>query len=148
MPGHALQKEPGGKLGISPFSSAIVVDSCQCAYAEVAYILIWFSLISISESSAWNGAPGLTVSGWTIMAYITGKDSLFPNGQLQVTSQTVCYGYLARQASGEMVAVIRGANGFVEWVEDAMFAPIPYAPQIALPAGAGALEVEQGFWTL
>lgn len=88
-------------------------------------------------------APGLTASGRTTVAYITGKDSLFPN-----TKQTVCYGYLARQASGEMVAVIRGTDGFVEWVEDAMFAPIPYAPQIALPAGSGALEVEQGFWTL
>jgi hypothetical protein len=93
-------------------------------------------------------APGLTASGWTIMAYITGKDSLFPNGQLQVTSQTVCYGYLARHASGEMVAVIRGTDGFVEWIEDATFVPISYAPQIALPAGSGALEVEQGFWTL
>ena len=61
--------------------------------------------------------------------------------QRSAPNQTVCYGYLARQASGEMVAVIRGANGFVEWVEDAMFAPIPYAPQIALPAGSGALEV-------
>ena len=88
-------------------------------------------------------APGLTASGWTTVAYITGEDSLFPN-----TNQTVCYGYLARQASGEMVAVIRGTDRFVEWVEDAMFAPIPYAPQIALPAGSGALEVEQGFWTL
>jgi hypothetical protein len=93
-------------------------------------------------------APGLTAAGWTILAYVTGNDSLLRKGPLQLTDQTVCYGYLAKGASGEMVAVIRGTDGFVEWIEDAEFSPIPYSPQIGLPAGSGTISVEQGFWTV
>ena len=44
--------------------------------------------------------------------------------------------------------MIRGTDGFVEWVEDAEFKPIPYTPMIPLPAGHDNLEVEQGFWAL
>jgi triacylglycerol lipase len=93
-------------------------------------------------------APGLTAAGWTIVAYITGKDSILRKGPLQLAAQTVYYGYLAKRASGEMVAVIRGTDGFVEWVEDGEFLPIPYTPQIGLPVGSGAVLVEHGFWTL
>ena len=80
-------------------------------------------------------APGLTSAGWTILAYIAGDDSLFRKGPLQFSGQTVYYGYLAKRASGELVAAIRGTDGFVEWLEDAEFQLIPYAPRIALPAG-------------
>jgi len=93
-------------------------------------------------------APGLTAAGWTILAYITGKDSLLRKGTLQLADQTVCYGYLAKGASGGIVAVIRGTDGFVEWIEDAEFRPIQYSPQGGLPAGPGTLLVEEGFWTL
>ena len=97
-------------------------------------------------------APGLVAAGWKILAYITGKDSLLPKrppkGPLPLVDQTVYYGYLAERASGEMVAVIRGTDGFVEWVEDAEFRPVPYTPQIATPAGLGTMLVERGFWTL
>ena len=93
-------------------------------------------------------APGLTAAGWTILAYITGEDTLFRSGPLQFAGPTVCYGFLARAASGQNVAVIRGTDGFVEWVEDAEFLPTNYTPQIALPAGSGTMLVEQGFWTL
>jgi len=44
--------------------------------------------------------------------------------------------------------VIRGTDDFVEWVEDGEFPPIPYAPQIPLPARQTPILVEQGFWTL
>jgi triacylglycerol lipase len=93
-------------------------------------------------------APGLSAAGWTVVAYITGDDSLLREGPLQLKGQTVCYGYLAGKASGELVAAIRGTDGFVEWVEDGEFPPIPYAPQIPLPAGQNSISVEQGFWTL
>jgi triacylglycerol lipase len=97
-------------------------------------------------------APGLAAAGWKILAYITGKDSLLPEspakGPLPLLDQTVYYGYLAARAPGEMVAVIRGTDGFVEWVEDAEFLPVVYTPQIALPAGPSAMLVEHGFWTL
>jgi triacylglycerol lipase len=93
-------------------------------------------------------APGLTAAGWTISAYVTGNDTLFRKGPLQSSDQPVYYGYLAKGASGEIVAVIRGTDGFVEWIEDAEFVPIPYAPQIGLPPEPQTISVEQGFWTL
>jgi triacylglycerol lipase len=95
-----------------------------------------------------QSAPGLTKAGWTILAYITGKDSLLRKGPLQLGDQTVCYGFLAKDASGGIVAVIRGTDGFVEWIEDAEFQPIRYSPQLGLPAGSGTILVEEGFWTL
>ena len=93
-------------------------------------------------------APGLTAAGWTIRAYITGNDTLFAKGPLQLKGDVVYYGYLAERAPGELAAVIRGTDDFVEWVEDGEFPPIPYAPQIPLPATQTPILVEQGFWTL
>jgi hypothetical protein len=93
-------------------------------------------------------APGLTAAGWTVRAYITGNDSLLDKGPLQLKGAVVFYGYLAERAPGELAAVIRGTDGFVEWVEDGEFPPILYAPQIPLPATQASISVEQGFWTL
>jgi triacylglycerol lipase len=93
-------------------------------------------------------APGLKAAGWTILGYVTGNDTLFSKGPLQSSGQTVYYGYLAKGASGEIVAVIRGTDRFVEWIEDAEFVPIPYAPKIGLPPEPQTISVEQGFWTL
>jgi triacylglycerol lipase len=93
-------------------------------------------------------APGLTAAGWTIRAYITGNDTLLDKGPLQLKGAIVFYGYLAERAPGELAAVIRGTDGFVEWVEDGEFSPILYAPQIPLPATQDSISVEQGFWTL
>jgi hypothetical protein len=92
--------------------------------------------------------PGLTAAGWTIAGYITGTDSVLRQGPLQALGAPVFYGYLARRATGEWVVVIRGTDGFVEWVEDGEFVPILYAPATVLPAGQGWVSVEQGFWTL
>jgi hypothetical protein len=94
-------------------------------------------------------AAGLIASDWTIAAYITGTDTLLPRGikgPLQLTGTTVCYGYVATDAAGGMVVAIRGTDGFVEWVEDGEFVPIPYAPPTPFPAGQPATTVEQGFW--
>lgn len=93
-------------------------------------------------------APGLTAAGWIVAAYIAGRDTLFAKGPLQIARRTVCYGYLARRGAGsaeEWGAVIRGTDGFVEWVEDGDFIPIPYQPP---PSAQGAASVEQGFWTI
>ncbi len=93
-------------------------------------------------------APGLTASGWKIVAYVSGKDAVFAQGPLRVGDQTVYYGYVAQRAADEFVAVIRGTDGLVEWIEDGQFPPIPYAPQLALPSELGPVSVEQGFWTI
>jgi hypothetical protein len=95
-------------------------------------------------------AAGLAAAGWTVIAYVSGTDTVLPRGvrgPLQMAAGgTVCYGFAARNAAGELVVAIRGTDGFVEWIEDAEFVPIPYAPAIALPAGGPAIMVEQGFW--
>jgi triacylglycerol lipase len=77
-----------------------------------------------------TAAPGLTAAGWTVLGYITGDDALLRQGPLQRAGNAVCYGFLAGRPSGEMVAVIRGTDGFV------------------LSAGLGTMLVEQGFWSL
>lgn len=100
-------------------------------------------------------ADGLTAAGWNIVAYITGLDTPLIDtnnqplaGPLKMAEATVCYGYLAKNAAGEMVAVIRGTDGFVEWVEDGEFVAVPYMPSLALEAGVPELTVELGFWSL
>jgi triacylglycerol lipase len=100
-------------------------------------------------------AAGLTAAGWNIVAYITGRDTPLIDengapvkGPLKMLETTVCYGYLAQRAPGEMVAVIRGTDGFVEWIEDGEFFAIPYAPALALEGVASTPTVELGFWSL
>ena len=67
-------------------------------------------------------------------------------GPMQMAGTTTCYGFAARNAAAELAVVIRGTDGFVEWIEDAEFVPIPYRPATAPPAGTPPITVEQGFW--
>ncbi len=46
------------------------------------------------------------------------------------------------------MAVIRGTDGLVEWIEDGIFSPIPYKPKLVLSSAQGPVAVEQGFWTI
>ena len=85
--------------------------------------------------------PRVTAAGWTIVAYVTGQDAILPpKGQLG-GGDRVYYGFLAQNNTDptQFVAVVRGTNGFVEWVEDAEFVPVPW------PRDRTA-TVEQGFW--
>ncbi|HEY1930907.1 MAG TPA: lipase family protein [Acetobacteraceae bacterium] len=100
-------------------------------------------------------AAGLTASGWTIVAYIIGQDTPLIGendkpipGPLKMLAANVCYGYLAQRAPGEFVAVVRGTDGFVEWIEDGEFFAIPYAPALALESVTSTPTVELGFWSL
>jgi hypothetical protein len=91
---------------------------------------------------------GLTDSGWNIAGYVVGTDTALPDGggPLGLAAQTVCYGFAARNGDSELVVAVRGTDGFVEWIEDAEFIPIAYAPTTALPAGSPPITVESGFW--
>jgi triacylglycerol lipase len=94
-------------------------------------------------------AAGLTAAGWQVVAYVTGTDTVLRRGvagPMQMAGTTTCYGFAARNAAGELAVVIRGTDGFVEWIEDAEFVRIPYRPATALPAGTPPITVEQGFW--
>jgi triacylglycerol lipase len=86
-------------------------------------------------------------SGWTIVAYLTAQDALFPqkdaaNRHISL-SKRVFFGFLARNTDDPTVyaAVVRGTDGIVEWVIDAEFLLIPH------PRHPG-VRVEQGFWNI
>jgi len=87
--------------------------------------------------------PRIGTEGWTIVAYVVAQDAIFQAGTTVIGGTTVYYGFLAQSAtdSTRFVAVVRGTNGIVEWVEDAAFVPIPH------PTLPGA-TVEQGFWDI
>lgn len=79
---------------------------------------------------------------WRVLGYICGTDAMFHlKSSLQLGQDTVCYGFLAQSTAnpGTFVAVIRGTDGILEWIEDAEFVPMP------CPGGG---SVEQGFWLL
>jgi triacylglycerol lipase len=88
-------------------------------------------------------------SGWTVVAYLTAQDALFP--QRNATSRhisldlskRVFFGFVARNNDDPTAytAVIRGTEGMVEWVIDAEFLLIPH------PRHPG-VRVEQGFWSI
>ena len=124
----------------------LFTNTTAAAYGILAMHAI--DMFRVGGSLTPPAAPGLTAAGWTIRAYITGNDTLFAKGPLQLKGDVVYYGYLAERATGELAAVIRGTDDFVEWVEDGEFPAIPYAPQVPLPATQTSILVEQGFWTL
>jgi len=80
---------------------------------------------------------------------LTAQDALFPpkgasRQRLSVDgTKRVFFGVLARNNGDQTsyVAVIRGTDGFVEWIIDAEFLLIPH------PRHAG-VQVEQGFWNI
>ncbi|HTW68817.1 MAG TPA: hypothetical protein VME47_02915 [Acetobacteraceae bacterium] len=85
--------------------------------------------------------PRIAAEGWTIVAYIVAHDALFQSGNTVLGGTEAYYGFLAKSSAGSpsFVALVRGTNGFLEWIEDAEFAPMPH------PTLPGA-TVEQGFW--
>jgi triacylglycerol lipase len=76
---------------------------------------------------------------WRVLGYITATDSIFRAGQTVGLGDTVCYGFLAQIiAKPEVfVAVVRGTDGLLEWIEDAEFLSIPHPT---------AGRVERGFF--
>lgn len=79
---------------------------------------------------------------WALRSYVCGTDAvLHLKNPLALGQDNVCYGFLAESSArpGAFVAVIRGTDGILEWVEDGEFVPV------RCPAGG---MVEQGFWSL
>lgn len=81
--------------------------------------------------------PRLSTAGWTVIGYITGGNSIFVsldgglNKRLRanrVKEEQVCYGYVAKNDNGDLVAAIRGTDGILEWLDDMDFllkTPLP-----------------------
>jgi triacylglycerol lipase len=97
--------------------------------------------------------PKSPPGGGTIVGYLMGVDTVllghpqFSPGPLAALGHTVCYGTVVRRNDTVLVSV-RGTDGFVEWVEDGQFVPIPYNPHVPLLGGDPTPLVEQGFWGL
>jgi len=92
----------------------------------------------------------IAAAGWTVAAYLTAQDAVLPPRGAAVRTmgidhgRRVFYGFVARSAAAppalpSYVVAIRGTEGFVEWVIDAEFNPVPH------PRYPNA-RVEQGFW--
>lgn len=111
-------------------------------YAEDMYSLAVGSLAPPPDSR-------IAAAGWTVVNYLTAQDALFPSktaARQRLSAnpvKRVFFGFLARNNTDptSYVAVVRGTDGFVEWVVDAEFLLIPH------PRHAGA-HVEQGFWSI
>jgi hypothetical protein len=88
-------------------------------------------------------------SDWTIVAYLTAQDALFPQKSAASRhisldpSKRVFFGFLARNNEDPTLyaAAVRGTDGMVEWVIDAEFLLVPH------PRHPG-VRVEQGFWNI
>lgn len=80
-------------------------------------------------------------AGWDIVGWVVATDAIFHPKRTLGSADEVCYGFLARSQANrdEYVAVIRGTDGLIEWIEDAEFVPVPYL-------GSPGMSVEQGFW--
>lgn len=83
--------------------------------------------------------PDPRLTNWKIVGYLTAVDSIFRQSKTIDVGGTVYYGFVA-QLIGKpnvFVAVVRGTNGILEWIEDAEFISMPH------PAGG---QVERGFY--
>ncbi len=92
--------------------------------------------------------PRIAAAGWSIVAYLTAQDALFPGKdqaerKLALRPERVFFGFVAQNVSDPtlFVAAIRGTDGIVEWAIDAEFALVPH------PSHPEA-KVEQGFWDI
>src|SRR5579863_6032182 len=81
--------------------------------------------------------PRIAADGFTVVGFISGVDALLDT-QFAGMGQRLFYGFLAYSNADktQFVAVIRGTNNAVEWLEDAQFLPMPAKP----PGTPGMVE--------
>lgn len=86
--------------------------------------------------------PRILAAGWGVVGFIRGDDALLDTQNLGL-GQTLFYGFLARSNADptQYVAVVRGTDNEMEWLEDIEFFPIP------APAPAPG-SVENGFYSI
>jgi triacylglycerol lipase len=93
------------------------------------------------DPSHWNPAgAAVAAKGWTIIGYLTAANAVL-EGQRLGLGQRVYFGFVAQSttAAGKFIAVIRGTEQFVEWIENIEGLLVPYA-------GGGC--VEDGFFSI
>lgn len=92
-----------------------------------------------------DGAPTLTspppdqrlAPDWTLVGYLIAQDAIFRDSSTVGAGALVCYGYLARSTAdpNSYIAVVRGTDGIVEWIEDAEFASMAHPVAGRVEAG-------------
>lgn len=108
-------------------------------------LLVMFAMDMYTSAAPPSLTPApdarLIAAGWNVIGYLVGNDALYHKQSALTGGVDVSYGYVAQSATDatNFVAVVRGTNGLIEWIEDAEYPPIPYGP------APGAM-VEQGFW--
>jgi hypothetical protein len=91
--------------------------------------------------SHWNPTSAvLQAKGWNIVGYLTAANALLGAQKIQL-GERVYYGFLAQSAArpSEFVAVIRGTEQFVEWLENCEGLLVPH------PVKG---KVEHGFFSI
>jgi hypothetical protein len=78
---------------------------------------------------------------WKLLGYLTGPECVFRIGKAMAFGDPTCYGFLLRSTTDPdaYVLAIRGTDGLLNWLQDAIFVKTPN------PAGG---EVERGFQLL
>jgi hypothetical protein len=94
---------------------------------------------NVAPSSDYSGADQQLIAdqGYTFLQPIYGSD--LGTDATPDTGVTVSYGFLAVSPTGELVAVIRGTDSILEWIDDAQFLFV----SDPVPHGAGFTE--EGF---
>lgn len=109
---------------------------------DAAYALLALAAENMLLPTVLEPAPDplVTTAGWEIQGYLVGTDALFRAKQrMALGDLKTYYGFLARSKSNpdQLVLVIRGTEGFIEWIEDGEFGQTPHPV---------AGRVEAGFW--
>lgn len=105
--------------------------------ASLGMLLTYAMDMHVSDRASLAPAPDTRLTDWKIVGYITATDSVFRAFKSMAVGGTVYYGYLVQSIANpdSFVAVIRGTDGIVEWIEDAEFASVDHPTAGKVEAG-------------
>jgi predicted lipase len=122
-------------LRIAFMALTVILPGSALAQSSINWLtaIQYAKLVNIAEgvspSSDYTSADKQLISeqGYTFLQPIYGSD--LSTDATPDVSDTVSYGYLALSPAGELVAVLRGTDTILEWIDDAqfyfVFNPIP-----------------------
>jgi triacylglycerol lipase len=107
--------------------------------SEMSLLVAYAADMHQSDRASLAPAQDPRLTKYKIIGYLTATDSVLRVGRTMAIGDTVYYGYVAQMIDipGIFVAVIRGTEGMLEWIEDAEFMSVPHPV---------AGKVEQGFF--
>lgn len=108
--------------------------------AQQALLAMYAEDMFQANSGTWNPTSVSVNKGWKILGYLTAANAIL-DGQALGLGERVYYGFLAQSITdaSSYIAVVRGTEQLVEWVENIEGFLVPY------PGGG---MVEQGFYSI